>query len=87
MTGAASGVGRGTATAFVAAGARTVLAVREVAAGERATVAMSGAIEVRELDLANELARLGRRIAASAVRRILNAAGIDPASRRTGPTW
>ncbi|WP_394619640.1 oxidoreductase [Lentzea sp. JNUCC 0626] len=53
VTGAASGVGRGTATAFAAAGARTVLAVRDVAAGERAAAAMSGTTEVRELDLAN----------------------------------
>ncbi|MFD4636186.1 oxidoreductase [Lentzea sp. NPDC058436] len=53
VTGAASGVGRGTATAFAAAGARTVLAVRNVAAGERAAAAMSGTTEVRELDLAN----------------------------------
>ncbi|USX53609.1 oxidoreductase [Lentzea sp. HUAS12] len=53
VTGAASGVGRGTATAFAAAGARTVLAVRDVAAGERAAAAMSGTTEVRELDLAD----------------------------------
>ncbi|MET9224488.1 oxidoreductase [Lentzea sp. NPDC003310] len=53
VTGAASGVGRGTATAFAAAGARTVLAVRDVAAGERAAAAMPGTTEVRALDLAN----------------------------------
>ncbi|NKE63253.1 transposase [Lentzea sp. PSKA42] len=34
-----------------------------------------------------ELARLGHRIAASTVWKILNAAGIDPAPRRSGPTW
>ncbi|MEV0701037.1 hypothetical protein AB0I53_24420 [Saccharopolyspora sp. NPDC050389] len=34
-----------------------------------------------------ELARLGHRIAASTVWEILNAAGIDPAPRRSGPTW
>ncbi|WP_435887358.1 hypothetical protein [Streptomyces antimycoticus] len=34
-----------------------------------------------------ELARLGDPIAASAVWQILRAAGIDPAPRRTGPTW
>lgn len=34
-----------------------------------------------------ELARLGRRIAASTVWEILHAAGIDPAPRRSGPTW
>ncbi|SMD27554.1 hypothetical protein SAMN05661093_11162 [Kibdelosporangium aridum] len=34
-----------------------------------------------------ELAGLGHRIAASAVWKILNSAGIDPAPRRTGPFW
>jgi putative transposase len=34
-----------------------------------------------------ELVRLGHRIAASAVWQILAAAGIDPAPRRSGPTW
>ncbi|MFE7113051.1 integrase core domain-containing protein [Streptomyces sp. NPDC057575] len=34
-----------------------------------------------------ELARLGHRIAASTVWQILHAAGIDPAPRRSGPTW
>jgi putative transposase len=34
-----------------------------------------------------ELVRLGHRIAASTVWRILHEAGIDPAPRRSGPTW
>src|SRR5258706_10324310 len=34
-----------------------------------------------------ELARLGHKIAASTVWEILHAAGIDPAPRRSGPTW
>ncbi|WP_202970956.1 DDE-type integrase/transposase/recombinase [Saccharothrix sp. ALI-22-I] len=34
-----------------------------------------------------ELARLGHRVARSTVWRILNAAGVDPAPRRCGPTW
>ncbi|MEV0136621.1 integrase core domain-containing protein [Dactylosporangium sp. NPDC050688] len=34
-----------------------------------------------------ELARLGHRIAASTVWKILHRAGVDPAPRRTGPTW
>jgi len=34
-----------------------------------------------------ELAKLGVTIAPSAVWEILRAAGIDPAPRRTGPTW
>ena len=34
-----------------------------------------------------ELVRLGHPIAASTVWQVLHAAGIDPAPRRTGPTW
>jgi putative transposase len=34
-----------------------------------------------------ELARLGHRIAPATVWQILTDAGIDPAPRRTGPTW
>ena len=34
-----------------------------------------------------ELARLGHKIAASTVWRILRTAGIDPSRDRTGPTW
>ncbi|MDX6433294.1 MAG: putative transposase [Streptosporangiaceae bacterium] len=34
-----------------------------------------------------ELARLGHKVAASTVWEILHAAGIDPAPRRSGPTW
>jgi transposase len=34
-----------------------------------------------------ELAGLGVKIAASTVREILKKAGIDPAPRRSGPTW
>ncbi|MGW5431599.1 integrase core domain-containing protein [Streptomyces sp. NPDC004059] len=34
-----------------------------------------------------ELARLGHQVAASTVWEILNASGVDPAPRRTGPTW
>jgi putative transposase len=34
-----------------------------------------------------ELVRLGHRIGASTVWEILNAAGIDPAPRRSGPSW
>jgi transposase len=34
-----------------------------------------------------ELARLGHEVAPSTVWEILNAAGIDPAPRRSGPTW
>jgi putative transposase len=34
-----------------------------------------------------ELVRLGHRVASSTVWQILHAAGIDPAQRRSGPTW
>jgi transposase len=34
-----------------------------------------------------ELVRLGHHIAASTIWQILHDAGIDPAPRRTGPTW
>ena len=34
-----------------------------------------------------ELTRLGHKIAAATVRNILHKAGIDPAPRRSGPTW
>jgi putative transposase len=34
-----------------------------------------------------ELIRLGHRIAASTVWQILHDAGLDPAPRRSGPTW
>jgi putative transposase len=34
-----------------------------------------------------ELVRLGHQIAASTVWQILHDAGVDPAPRRTGPTW
>jgi transposase InsO family protein len=34
-----------------------------------------------------ELARIGHAIAASTVREIMHAAGVDPAPRRAGPTW
>ena len=34
-----------------------------------------------------ELVKIGHPIAASTVWQILHAAGIDPAPRRTGPTW
>lgn len=37
--------------------------------------------------LQGELVRLGHRIAASTVWQILHDAGIDPAPRRSGPTW
>src|ERR671910_2651034 len=52
VTGANSGIGRIAARELARAGARVVLAVRDVAKGEAAASAMAGAVEVRRLDLA-----------------------------------
>jgi NAD(P)-dependent dehydrogenase (short-subunit alcohol dehydrogenase family) len=54
VTGANSGIGRQTAAALAAAGARVVLAVRDVKKGDAAADAMAGTREVRELDLASQ---------------------------------
>jgi NAD(P)-dependent dehydrogenase (short-subunit alcohol dehydrogenase family) len=53
VTGANSGIGRATARALAAAGARVVLAVRNAEKGRAAAAAMPGGTEVRELDLAS----------------------------------
>jgi NAD(P)-dependent dehydrogenase (short-subunit alcohol dehydrogenase family) len=53
ITGANSGIGLPTAQAFAKAGARVVLAVRDMAKGEVAAASISGAREVRKLDLAD----------------------------------
>jgi NAD(P)-dependent dehydrogenase (short-subunit alcohol dehydrogenase family) len=53
VTGANSGIGLPTAQAFAEAGARVVLAVRDLAKGEVAAVSIPGACEVRKLDLAD----------------------------------
>jgi NAD(P)-dependent dehydrogenase (short-subunit alcohol dehydrogenase family) len=53
VTGGNSGIGRAAATALATSGARVVLAVRDVAKGEAAAATMSGATEVRRLDLAD----------------------------------
>ncbi|RIJ77453.1 SDR family NAD(P)-dependent oxidoreductase [Nakamurella silvestris] len=51
VTGASSGLGTATAEAFAGAGARVVLAVRNVAKGDKAAAGIAGRTEVRELDL------------------------------------
>jgi NAD(P)-dependent dehydrogenase (short-subunit alcohol dehydrogenase family) len=53
VTGANSGVGRATAHALAGAGARVVLAVRDIAKGRDAAARIPGTTEVRELDLAD----------------------------------
>lgn len=53
VTGATSGLGRVVATQLGAKGARVVLAVRNVAAGEEVAATIGGSAEVRALDLAD----------------------------------
>ncbi|WP_406031684.1 oxidoreductase [Nocardioides sp. NBC_00163] len=53
VTGATSGLGRVVATQLGAKGARVVLAVRNVAAGEEVAATIGGRAEVRALDLAD----------------------------------
>jgi NAD(P)-dependent dehydrogenase (short-subunit alcohol dehydrogenase family) len=52
VTGANSGIGRAAARALAAAGARVVLAVRDIGKGRAAAAGVPGQIEVRALDLA-----------------------------------
>jgi NAD(P)-dependent dehydrogenase (short-subunit alcohol dehydrogenase family) len=53
VTGANSGIGHAAAAALAHAGATVVLAVRDQAKGESAAATMTGATEVRPLDLAS----------------------------------
>jgi NAD(P)-dependent dehydrogenase (short-subunit alcohol dehydrogenase family) len=53
VTGASSGIGRATARALAAAGARVVFAVRNTEKGKAVAAATPGDTEVRELDLAS----------------------------------
>jgi NAD(P)-dependent dehydrogenase (short-subunit alcohol dehydrogenase family) len=53
VTGANSGIGRATAKALAAKGARVVLAVRNTDKGQAAASQMTGTTEVRRLDLAS----------------------------------
>ncbi len=67
VTGANSGLGKATSAALAGAGARVVMAVRDLERGRQAAAAISGLTEVRELDLAD----------LSSVRRFVD--GIDSA--------
>jgi NAD(P)-dependent dehydrogenase (short-subunit alcohol dehydrogenase family) len=53
VTGANSGIGLAAARALGRAGARVVLAVRDLSRGEQAAASIEGATEVRRLDLAD----------------------------------
>lgn len=53
VTGANSGVGFGTATAFARVGAHVVLAVRDLTRGAAAAARIGGSHEIRRLDLAD----------------------------------
>ncbi|MET9266726.1 oxidoreductase [Amycolatopsis sp. NPDC004079] len=53
ITGANSGLGRATAAALAAKGARVVLAVRNLRSGREAASELPGAVEVRQVDLAD----------------------------------
>jgi NAD(P)-dependent dehydrogenase (short-subunit alcohol dehydrogenase family) len=53
ITGANSGIGRAAARALTGAGARMVLAVRDIEKGRAAAAGMTGEAEVRQLDLAS----------------------------------
>src|SRR3954468_12389503 len=53
VTGANSGIGLAAARELARAGARVVLAVRDVAKGDQAAASIDGETEVRRLDLAD----------------------------------
>src|SRR3954469_12850138 len=53
VTGANSGIGLAATRELARAGARVVMAVRDVSKGERAAAGLSGSVEVRRLDLAD----------------------------------
>jgi NAD(P)-dependent dehydrogenase (short-subunit alcohol dehydrogenase family) len=77
ITGANSGIGEAAAAALARAGAQVILAVRDTTRGAIAANGMSGATEVRELDLA-DLGSVRRFVAAldTKVDVLINNAGV-----------
>jgi len=84
VTGATSGIGRATARALSAAGARVVLAVRNTAKGEETAATLPGEALVRVLDLA-DLPSVRRFAEAldEPVSVLVNNAGVSTPTRQT----
>ena len=87
VTGATSGLGRVTAERLAAGGATVLMAVRDVAKGERVRATMTGDIEVHRLDLADPASV--HEFAASLVDRqidvLINNAGLGARERELTP--
>ena len=85
VTGSSSGIGRATAAALAAGGARVVLAVRDQDKGHAAAAGMAGTVEVRPLDLASlaSVREFARGIEGPVDYLINNAGAMSASLRRT----